>query len=206
MDVVSNPGIALAGWLLATLLLSYLANYWLSRILLGRTYRILIGPGIIVHEYAHALGCVLTGTRIRSLSVFSRTGGQVIHDEPANPLFQGIITIAPIILAALLISLSGNLRQFGLGGTLLFAYLATTLAVTMAPSKQDLRVGAAGVLLLCVVLGLGGWWLDLRVTADLAGSILISLGILGVVTGAAGMLYAVAHRRRPPGTRYTTFE
>src|SRR5665811_249171 len=91
--------------LVAVLLLSYAANYWLSRIFAGKTYRYLIAPGVIVHEYSHALGCIVTGARIRQIRVFDERGGAVVHEEPRFALGQGIISVAPVFGAAVTVYL-----------------------------------------------------------------------------------------------------
>src|SRR5205807_788138 len=85
-DVAANPGVKLGVLLVATLGLSYLANYWLSRLFPGKLYRYLVAPGVIVHEYSHAVGCLVTGTPVREVRVFDPSGGKVTHEAPRFPL------------------------------------------------------------------------------------------------------------------------
>jgi hypothetical protein len=49
-------------------------------------FRIFIAPGIIVHEYSHALACLLTGTKIVEIKLFKTEGGHVRHEKPPKTL------------------------------------------------------------------------------------------------------------------------
>lgn len=216
-----NPGVRLFGVLVATLGLSYAANYWLSRIFRGKTYRYLIAPGVIVHEYSHAVGCVLTGARIREIRVFERTGGRVVHEESRLPFGEGLISMAPIFGAALAAYLLARLLVPGFVGLadvefsswrfLLFTYLAASITAAMAPSGQDLKVGLAGFSFGCLVLGVGASIepVDAYFSALFGGAlerlfavVLFGLILLAVLTAAAGLAYLVLHRTTRRGTTY----
>jgi hypothetical protein len=60
-------------------------------------------PGIVVHELAHGLACLLTGTRIHEMRLF-RFGdppGYVIHDRAASATAGVLIAFAPTVVNAL---------------------------------------------------------------------------------------------------------
>ena len=60
----------------------------------GMAYYYFVAPGVICHETGHALGCILTGTKIVKFVPFhpTRDGtlGYVSHIEPERGLFGGI--------------------------------------------------------------------------------------------------------------------
>ncbi len=63
---------------------------WLWVTALGfMPFRLFVAPGIIVHEYSHALACLITGTKIHEIRLFKREGGHVKHDNPA-PTILGV--------------------------------------------------------------------------------------------------------------------
>jgi hypothetical protein len=86
--------------------LSFITDHILARIANPTAHRVFVGPGIIVHEYSHALACVLTRTKIHEIKLFERTGGHVTHAK-RNPIIMTIIAMAPLfggILVILLLS------------------------------------------------------------------------------------------------------
>ncbi|MEX2209999.1 MAG: M50 family metallopeptidase [Patescibacteria group bacterium] len=220
-SVAANPGVQLLGLLVATLVLSYAANRFLARVFVGRTYRFLIAPGVIVHEYSHALACVLTGARIRQVRVFDARGGAVVHEEPRAPLGDGIISVAPILGAATAVYLLALALVPGFVGFgelsisswqfFVFAYLASAITAAMAPSLQDLRAGLAAFVALCAIIGLGALSPGLSDYAGavlgteferVRGIVLFSLIVLATLAAAAGAAYAVLHRTTRQGVRY----
>lgn len=163
-DLLANPGLQLLLALGATMLLSYAANYWLARIFAGKLYRYLIAPGVVVHEYSHALACVLVGARIREIRLFDARGGRVVHEEPRLAIGQGVISTAPVFgaaavaygLAVLLVPGFVGLGQLEIASWqfLVFAYLGGSVVAAMAPSRQDLTVGLGSFVVICLVIGL----------------------------------------------------
>ncbi len=89
------------------LVLLYVLSGVVNRIALARlgktAYLMLMWPGVVVHELSHALGCVVTRTRIREMHLFAPRDegrgrmvlGFVTHDRPANPLASSVIGGAP---------------------------------------------------------------------------------------------------------------
>lgn len=220
-DILANPGVLLFLLLSATLLLSYVANYCLARIFIGQTYRYLIAPGVVVHEYSHALACVLTGARIKEVRLFEAAGGRVVHGEPRLPFAQGLISVAPIFGAGLVIYLLARLLVpsfIGFGELeisswqfLVFAYVAGSVAAAMAPSRQDLTVGLASFLVICAVIGLGSLstlvsdyfqFLGGDVYEGLVRIMRFALTVLTVLAATSGVLYLLLGRTVRKGARY----
>ncbi len=224
-DITANPGVHLLLLLVGVLLLSYGVNYWLPRIFTGRTYRYLIAPGVIVHEYSHALGCLVTGARIREVRVFDERGGRVVHEEPRFALGQGIISVAPIfgaavtvyLLAVVLVPEFVGLRELVISSWqfFLFAYLAGSIAAAMAPSRQDLRVGLGSFVGICLVIGgLALWpaaadWFGL-LAGDayerVVGIVQFSLIVLAVLALTSGVTYYAMGKTVRKGATYRSFD
>lgn len=62
-------------------------------------------PGTIVHELSHALLCLITGTTIKELNLFTSNSTGIKYDKPKIPfLFDFIITAAPIFGCAFFIA------------------------------------------------------------------------------------------------------
>lgn len=224
-EIITNPGIHLLLLLVSVLVLSYAANYWLSRIFVGKTYRYLIAPGVIVHEYSHALGCILTGARIKQIRVFDERGGAVVHEEPRFALGQGIISLAPIfgaavtvyLLAVLLVPEFVGLRELQISSWqfLVFAYLAASITAAMAPSKQDLKVGLGSFVAISLVISVVAFWplasdwfgFLLGDTYDrVVGIVQFSLIVLAVLAAASGVTYLAMGRTVRKGAKYQAFD
>ena len=106
------------GWI--TILLwgsKYIEWLWV-RALGMRAFRLFVAPGIIVHEYSHALACLLTGTKIHEIKLFKRDGGHVKHEKPAAT-FMGVPFLAPY--------------QEGKGGKLMKTRALSQFLISFAP-------------------------------------------------------------------------
>ncbi|MEK9175252.1 MAG: hypothetical protein AAB795_01525 [Patescibacteria group bacterium] len=73
-------------------------------------YKILIWPGVIVHEFSHFIGALITFTPVRGFSLIAKKSddgeiilGKVTHDDTANPFKQIIISTLPFFGGALAI-------------------------------------------------------------------------------------------------------
>lgn len=165
-------------------ILSYLINYFLLNSIFGRGYRIFVAPGIILHEFAHALLCILTGAKITRISFFDKDGGSVQHGPSKIPVVGPIlISLAPFVfgLAAIFyLSKVVGMREVDLSAVhlsydsvinfirsvfsqidfhswrnLFILYLTLSVVVTMTPSGQDLR----NISLILILLGIIGFLL-----------------------------------------------
>ena len=152
-------------------------------------------PGVVLHECAHIIGCLLTGARIHKIVLFSKDGGSVTYARPKLPFIGDlIIGTAPLFLLPLALSFitwvfgvylgcvfpvypaaltsadslfdltraifstfSDNLVTRLNGWFLLYLYLTTSLVLSTAPSKQDMKNAAAGSILLILAGSLIVW-------------------------------------------------
>ena len=143
-------------------------------------------PGVVVHECAHIIGCLITGAKIKRVVLLSKEGGMVSYTPPVIPVIGNVIIstaplfFLPLVLAALtwvfgtyagcffpsampaldsaasvysLVTITGqtlyqNLFAAFNGWFLLYLYLVMSLALSFAPSTQDLKNAIAGILIL----------------------------------------------------------
>lgn len=172
---------------IAVMALSKVLDHVWARVL--RTpwlYLAVAAPGIVVHECAHVLGCILTGAQITKIVLLSRGGGSVSYTKPKIPVIGNVIisTVPLFCLPLVLASLSWIFATFagcrfstvfldfgfaapllmlftGIGQTLydnligsfnpwfvLYLYLVTSLVLSVAPSRQDLKNALAGLVVL----------------------------------------------------------
>ncbi len=96
--------IAFLIWMVLLITLSFLSNSLLRDIFRGKGYRYFLWLGVIVHEYSHALACVLTNTKIYEIKLFESRGGHVTHQK-RGPFITAIISIAPLFGGSLFLLL-----------------------------------------------------------------------------------------------------
>jgi hypothetical protein len=77
------------------ILLSFFVDYLLANIFSRGAHRFFVFLGVIVHEYSHAFGCLITNTKIKEIKLFEETGGHVTH-EKRNPFITAIIAMMPL--------------------------------------------------------------------------------------------------------------
>ncbi len=152
-----------------------LINYFMRESFIGMKYRYFVAPGIIIHEYSHALFALLTFHKVSKISLFDPNGGYVLHQKTREPLSQVLISFAPIIGISLSFYLITYLLQpnwlhqvnlhdpnsflhtlsqtdFTRWQTWLHLYLATSFATCLAPSRQDYKVALSGILILILII------------------------------------------------------
>ncbi|MCF2138142.1 MAG: hypothetical protein K9W43_13000 [Candidatus Thorarchaeota archaeon] len=105
------------GWLLENLSHRALQT---TRDIGSRAWRLLVGPGVALHESSHALGCVFTGTEIvefKPINIEVTDDGVILgyvrHRVPSSPIKGAIIGLAPVAVSLIL------LVFFALGATYL---------------------------------------------------------------------------------------
>ncbi|MHB8163830.1 MAG: M50 family metallopeptidase [Methanoregula sp.] len=82
------------GVILISLALDFL---WARCIPVRFFYYFLRAPGVVVHECAHVLGCLITGAKIQKVVLFSKGGGSVTYNPPAIPVLGNVvISTAPL--------------------------------------------------------------------------------------------------------------
>jgi hypothetical protein len=204
-----------------------LDHIW-ARVLPARwLYYVIALPGVVVHECAHVLGCLITGARVKKIVLFSRDGGSVTYQPPAVPVLGNIIIstaplfLIPLVLAGLtwlfgtyagcslslpallpgspatalaLVTGSGlvlwqNLVVQFNGWFLLYLYLALSLVLSCAPSRQDIKNAAAGIVILTGA-GLLVIWSSVDVLVALL-STLLQLIATGLALGLTFEILAI---------------
>ncbi len=148
-------GLMFIGLISTCYILSYLIMHALGR--LSRRYftlRLILLPGVMVHELSHALACLVTGTPIASISFWTETGGSVVHHKPKYSIFtQPLISFAPFPLGiAALGGLSHYLSHDHLLISAILIFLMVSIAGTLAPSKTDFLSAFEGLAVLVIIL------------------------------------------------------
>lgn len=115
----------------------------------GRFIALLTFPGVIIHEFAHMLFCMWTGTRVTEVKYFrfGSPAGYVIHEHPSNAWKAILIGVGPFLvntILGLVIALSASsLRGSGnITVTVLWAvliWLAVSVAMHSFPSTGDAK-------------------------------------------------------------------
>lgn len=101
---------------------------------------VLFLPGMVVHEFSHVLGCLLTGVKIHSVKWVGADEAFVQHDRPRASAGL-IISLAPFLVGNLLgfwflqqaVSLIGSETLLGA----LFLWFGVSIVLLSFPSKQD---------------------------------------------------------------------
>lgn len=216
------------------LVLSFIIDLLLSNSIFGKSYRLFVTPGVIVHEFSHAILCLLMGAKITKIALFDKQGGSVEHTKPFIPIIgQVLISLAPFYLGAVAIyflSLWIGLKQVDLGsisltfdgainffksliGTINFSdyknwlivYFVLSVAVTMTPSKQDMKNVAFSLIFIGLVvysiyhftaIRFGFAWLPIEKITVLLSTVLVLL-ILSLVLSIIvfGLSKMVSKRR-----------
>lgn len=170
-------------FILLILIISFSVDRLLVNSFLGTGYRLFVSPGVILHELSHALLCVLTGAKIKSISLFDKEGGSVEHEQSKLPVIGPVlISIAPFVSGVIAIYFLANwlgMKEYdfnnawfryhdlisyfkNLIATIDFAnyknwiilYLALSIVVTMTPSKQDMKNITIPIIILILLAGL----------------------------------------------------
>jgi hypothetical protein len=98
------PFITFFIWMILLILLSFFVDYLLARIFSKGAHRFFVFLGVIVHEYSHAFGCLITRTKIKEIKLFEESGGHVTH-EKRNPFVTAIIGMMPLFGCSIFILL-----------------------------------------------------------------------------------------------------
>lgn len=170
------PLLYIIGWFGSIFTASYLINWLLVRSIIRQWYRYFVGPGVIVHELSHAVGCLLTNSQIVEINFWKPTGGHVKHLQSHDPLKRVIadpvIALAPIggtfivliVLTYVMVPDLFQLLQTNDYGfvfssldvvrwqTWLYLYITTSLLATIAPSKTDMKYALASLVVLSIAL------------------------------------------------------
>ncbi|MBI5635885.1 DUF3267 domain-containing protein [Candidatus Micrarchaeota archaeon] len=103
-------------------------------------------PGVILHELAHVLGCLLAGVRVGKVVLWSSWGGMVVHGR-ANSVNSMLISIMPFLVnnavGVLFYYLSKN--EGDALSSLIYLWLGFSFIIYAFPSSHDLRNSRSAV-------------------------------------------------------------
>jgi len=141
------------GVILISLALDFL---WTHAIPVRFFYYILRAPGVVVHECAHMLGCLLTGAKIRNVVLFSKEGGSVTYNPPVIPVIgHVVISTAPLFCIPLILALCTWFFSNYLGCLL----PALPLSVDSTDAMILLGGGVMGIFTQNLVVNFNAWFL-----------------------------------------------
>jgi len=198
--------------------LSYvLDRIWAAAMPARMIYLFIRFPGVVLHECAHIIGCLLTGARIQNVVLFSNDGGSVTHSRPALPYIGDvIISTAPLFLLPLALSFIT-----GIFGTFLGCIVPAFPATLKSPGVLvDLMKAVFSTFSDNLLTRFNGWFLlYLYLTVSLvlsvapstrdmknaaAGIILMILaGVLMVGSGIPGAVWLITELVRLLGYGFT---
>jgi len=82
-----------------------LDHIWAKSLRHPGLYLFMSAPGVIVHECAHIIGCLVTGAKIKKVILLSKDGGMVSYGTPAIPVLGNvIISSAPLFVLPLILA------------------------------------------------------------------------------------------------------
>lgn len=137
-----------------------LLSNWLGRALATMApysiFRLMLLPGIIIHEMAHVVGCWITGAQVHRVHFWTQSGGEVVHTHPKIPVIgPPIISFAPFFVGMYALTYLGTylttppLELTWQRGLALFFMMS--IGATLIPSKQDFKNSFASIVILAVV-------------------------------------------------------
>ena len=137
--------------------LSRLLDHIWARVLPFRwLYLLVSAPGVVVHECAHIIGCLVTGAKIKKVVLVSKEGGMVSYTQPAIPVLGNvIISTAPLFFLPLVLALLTWL--FGTYAGCLF--LSSVPSLDSAASLYQLIQNIGQTLYWNLVVAFNGWFL-----------------------------------------------
>ncbi|MFC2174798.1 M50 family metallopeptidase [archaeon] len=108
-------------------------------------------PGMMLHEIAHAVACVLLGVDMTKIKLWGKSGASVTH-RPTTGWKNFVVAIAPFFLNTLLAVVALWVGHIALmktaffvpgkiGYILLFYWLGASFAYFAFPSETDLKSG-----------------------------------------------------------------
>jgi len=90
--------------------LSSFLNQLTARYLSRSLYLFLMWPGVVAHELSHFVGCLVTFTKVKRVSLFHPHSsgnkmvlGEVVHEYTKNPIKKVVISLAPLFGVSLFI-------------------------------------------------------------------------------------------------------
>jgi len=102
--------------------------------------RLIFYPGVIMHEFSHAIACLFTGTKISKIS-FGLKESYVKHDA-VGPIRMSLIALAPFFLGLIMGGLLFYLARINITNLIIFIifnYLGVCILYNSIPSNQDTK-------------------------------------------------------------------
>jgi hypothetical protein len=113
-------------------------------------------PGVVVHECAHIIGCLVTGAKIKKVVLVSKEGGMVAYTKPAIPVLGNvIISTAPLFFLPLVLAVLTWL--FGTYAGCWF--LSTIPSIDSSTSLYQLVLNTGMTLYWNLVVAFNGWFI-----------------------------------------------
>jgi len=198
--------VSIAIWLGLIIFLSAVIDLVLRQVFRHGGYRILVAPGIIVHELSHAFACLITRTKVKEIAFFHHTGGYVKHEKSKIPFLGSvIISLAPLVVGIILVfvlskflitdhnvqlelSLSANnlskllktilsINLFSIINIVIF-YLLISISITMAPSFKDFTNALIGLIFVLFVLLFINYFFTIRLSETI---LLITFSLVSII-------------------------
>jgi hypothetical protein len=133
-----------------------LDRLWAVAIPVRPLYLFIRLPGIVLHECAHIVGCLMTGARVHRVVLFAKDGGSVTYARPKIPYIGDvIISTAPLFLLPLALSFITGIFGVYLG----CVFPVYPAALTSADSLFDLTRAIFSTFSDNLVTRFNGWFL-----------------------------------------------
>jgi hypothetical protein len=114
----------------------------------GPVFRLLTAPGVIIHEIAHHLVCIIYRIEVIEASYFQLTGylGYVKHRTPKSFFINALIALAPLVINASIATTLIYISIVYVSGTSIFAkaigiggvWIGWASYIHMLPSSTDI--------------------------------------------------------------------
>lgn len=155
MDISGYLFIFIAG--VIVIAISYaLDRLWAVAMPVRPLYLIIRLPGVVLHECAHIIGCLVTGARVHHVVLFAKDGGSVTYARPKIPFIGDvIISTAPLFLLPLALSFITWIFGVYLG----CVFPAYPAALTSANDLFDLTRAIFSTFSNNLVTRFNGWFL-----------------------------------------------
>jgi hypothetical protein len=137
--------------------LSRLLDHIWARVLPFRwLYLLVSAPGVVVHECAHIIGCLVTGAKIKKVVLVSKEGGMVSYSQPAIPILGNvIISTAPLFFLPLVLAV-----LTWIFGTYAGCWFLSTIPSLDSPASLYQLIQNTGMTLYWnLVVAFNGWFL-----------------------------------------------
>ncbi|HRS42990.1 MAG TPA: metalloprotease family protein [Candidatus Diapherotrites archaeon] len=105
---------------------------------LNEIMHILFFPGIILHETAHALACLIFGVKIKKIKFIDKSGGYVVHEDSKDYKII-IISLFPFLFNIFIAIICASIIEFTKEPFYIFllVWIGISALFFCVPSDQD---------------------------------------------------------------------